>query len=138
MTGTVGQTDREPGVRYQSGMPVPLSGRSDAAPHPPGSDGSTSPDDEGTPGALYRSDNNFGTSSQVPGVASGGAAGKTGSEPKGGGSGGSKAAGEQPVAVAGAADTGEVSEPLTFGLLAGIIAAGAVLGLGLRRGRPNS
>jgi len=30
LTGTVGQTDREPGVRYQSVMPVPLAGRSDA------------------------------------------------------------------------------------------------------------
>jgi hypothetical protein len=141
-------TDPTPGSPSGTIYHLPVdTGRSDAAPHPVGKGGkdggtsgsTTSSDDEGTPGALYRSNNNFGTSSQVPGVASGGAAGKTGSEPNSGGSGGSKtASGEQPVAVAGAADTGEVSEPLTFGLLAVIIAAGAVLGLGLRRGRPNS
>jgi hypothetical protein len=140
-------TDPTPGSPSGTIYHLPVdTGRSDAAPHPVGKNGSTggnttSPDGEGTPGALYRSNNNFGTSSQVPGATSGGAAGKNGSESTatGGGSGGSDTTGaDQPVSVAGAADTGEVSEPLTFGLLAGIIAAGAVLGLGLRRGRPNS
>jgi hypothetical protein len=119
------------------------TGRSDAAPRPPGSGGGANPDDEGKPGALYRSDNNFGTSSQVPGAGANGGAAAGGK----GGSGGSGAAaakgesekGEQPaVALAGAADTGQVSEPLAFGLLAVIVAAGAGLGLGLRRARADS
>lgn len=143
-------TDPTPGSPSGTIYHLPVdTGRSDAAPHPVGKNGggggstsgsTASPDDEGTPGALYRSNNNFGTSSQVPGVASGGAAGKNGSESTaaGGGSGGSDTPGtDQSVNVAGAADTGEVSEPLTFGLLAGIIAAGVVLGLGLRRSRQN-
>jgi len=113
------------------------TGRSDAAPRPSGSAAATNPDNEGTPGALYRSDNNFGTSSQVPGTASSGYTGSAADGDTGSAGGGEIGTGgdEPGVAVAGAADTGEVSEPLTFGLLGVIIAVGVGLGLGLRRAR---
>lgn len=135
-------TDPTPGSPSGTIYHLPVdTGRSDAAPRPPGSGGGTNPDDEGTPGALYRSDNNFGTSSQVPGAppGSGGGNGSAGGGTGGGGNGDSGGGGSGTQgAVAASSDNGAVSEPLAFGLLALLLAAGGALGLALIRARPGA
>jgi hypothetical protein len=113
------------GTIYQ--LPVD-NGRRDAAPRPPSSSGS---ENETLP-STYRSENNFGTSSTVPGLSKQGEAGGKGT---GGSDSGNGTVGD--LASAGA-DTGDPSEPLNFLLLALIVVVGAVLGLGASRASRNA
>jgi hypothetical protein len=113
------------GAIYQ--LPVD-TGRQDAAPRPDG-DGAGS----GLPDSTFRSDNNFGTSSTVPGDP------RAGENP--GGSGDAQGGGSDsatPVVQA-AGDNGDPSEPRTYLLLAVIVGVGAFMGLaGSRSARNNS
>lgn len=107
-------------------------GRRDAAPKGAGhagagvtgTDGSsadgTATGTEGTDGSLYRTENNFGSSSRVPGSSDAGAGG-----------------GEEAIAGALAADSdaGDPSPARGYGLLGLIALAGAALGLAMRRQR---
>ena len=109
------------------------SGRQDAAPHGDGngSAGSGSGSDSsgsgsGVVASSYRSENNFGTSSNVPG------------DPRasGGGGAGAGAAAGGALAVSGVAtDNGDTSEPLGIALLIVMIGVGALLGLAVARAR---
>jgi hypothetical protein len=78
--------------------------------------------------STYRSENNFGTSANVPGDprASGGGGAAAGA---GAAAGGALAAGTA------AADTGDTSAPLGIALLIVMIAVGTVLGVALARAR---
>jgi hypothetical protein len=133
------------GAVYQ----LPLEqGRSDAAPKGGGGTGATADEGgsgsaagtaggsgsggAGESGSLYRTENNFGSSSHVPGVATAGRTGAAGSAggTAGGGSGGTgRAAIAGGVVAAETADTGNTSIPAGIALLGGI--ALLALGVGL-------
>jgi hypothetical protein len=98
-------------------------GRQDAAPRGDGDDSAG-----GLPTSTFRSDNNFGTSSVVPGDPR---AGKDGSGSAGDdGAGGT---GSELDPLAGTGDTGDTSEPLALILLLVIGAVGAFLGIAASR-----
>jgi len=98
-----------PGTIYR--LPVD-TGRSDAAPRGNGGDG--------LPTSTFRSENNFGTSSVVPGAPGDG----------GKGVGAGDASGLALGSAAGArGETGETSELMAFSLLGLVVAVGALLGL---------
>ncbi len=126
-------TDPSPGSPSGTIYQLPVdNGRRDAAPRPP----SPSRSSNQTLPSTYRSENNFGTSSTVPGAAGPGEGGGTqAGGGSGGGSGSANGSGQGPVGdlASAAADNGDPSEPLNFVLLALIVAAGAFLGLGASR-----
>ncbi len=135
-------TDPSPGSPSGTIYQLPVdNGRRDAAPRPPSPSGSSNQ----TLPSTYRSENNFGTSSTVPGAAG---AGEGGGKKAGAGSGSGSADGPGSADGSGrgqvgdlasvAADNGDPSEPLNFVLLALIVAVGAFLGLGASRARRNA
>jgi hypothetical protein len=142
------------GAVYQ----LPLEqGRSDAAPKGSGGTGVTGGEggtggganssngsgtaSAGEAGSLYRSENNFGSSSHVPGVASTGGASPGGGSPGGtAGGGGSAAAGGAIAAgtlAAETADTGNTSIPAAVVLIAGIALLAIAIGILSRRFRAS-
>ncbi len=136
-TAAAQTSDPSPGSPAGAIYKLPVdSGRQDAAPHggANGSGGGGSGSDasgtgSGAAASSYRSENNFGTSSNVPGDpnASGGG--------NGGGAAG-PAAGAGALAVSGVAtDNGDTSEPLGIALLIVMIGVGALLGLAVARAR---
>ena len=130
---------------------LPLEqGRAEGAPK--GRDGTAAGEGgaaQGESGSLYRSENNFGSSSHVPGVAVGGGGGSGGGPTSGGGGaaggggplpGGGGAAGAAGAAVGGAAlaagaaaDSGNTSVPGSIVLLAAIALLAAAVGVLSRR-----
>jgi hypothetical protein len=125
---------------------LPLQqGRADAAPKGGGETGApggggASAGKEGEGGSLYRTENNFGSSSEVPGAAAGAAGGGKGGgndvTGDGGARGGSKGAEEAAGApAADLTDSGNTSVPVSLALLGGIILLGAALALLSRRFR---
>jgi hypothetical protein len=127
--------DPAPGTPQGNQYEIPVqAGRHDAA--PPKSQGKSG----GGSNNLYRSDNNFGTSSVVPGDPGGGTGGGTGGGAAGGGGGGGRggvagaagaAAGAAGAAVAAAnpLDTGSPSTGAAFTTLPLLIALGIVIGI---------
>jgi hypothetical protein len=129
--------DPAPGTPQGNQYEIPVqAGRHDAA--PPKSQGKSG----GGGSNLYRSDNNFGTSSVVPGDPGGGTGGGTGGGAAGGGGGGGggrggvagaagAAAGAAGAAVAAAnpLDTGSPSTGAAFTTLPLLIALGIVIGI---------
>lgn len=123
--------DPSPGTPQANQYEIPVqAGRHDAAP----------PKDQGSSGggSLYRSDNNFGSSSVVPGDPGGGGGGPAGGAGAGGsgGSGGggvaAGAAGAAGAAVASSGDTLDTGSPSTsaaYTTLPLIIALGIVIGI---------
>jgi hypothetical protein len=126
--------DPAPGTPQGNQYQIPVqAGRHDAA--PPKSQGKS-----GGGSNLYRSDNNFGTSSVVPGDPGGGTGGGTGGGAAGGGGAGGgsgvsgaagAAAGAAGAAVAAAnpLDTGSPSTGAAFTTLPLLIALGIVIGI---------
>jgi hypothetical protein len=110
-----------PGVVYQ----LPLAkGRTDAAPRGKDS-GASNADSSGSKGSsLYRSENNFGSSSQVPGSADA-------DSNKAGGVAGTG----DPSLPAAAGDSGNASLPGSLGLLALLVVAGVGIGFIALRSR---
>jgi hypothetical protein len=127
--------DPAPGTPQGNQYEIPVqAGRHDAA--PPKSQGKSG----GGGSNLYRSDNNFGTSSVVPGDPGGGTGGGTGGGAAGGGGGGGgggvagaagAAAGTAGAAAAAAnpLDTGSPSTGAAFTTLPLLIALGIVIGI---------
>ena len=128
--------DPAPGTPQGNQYEIPVqAGRHDAA--PPKSQGKSG----GGGSNLYRSDNNFGTSSVVPGDPGGGTGGGTGGGAAGGGGGGGGGGGVAGAAgaaagTAGAAaaaanplDTGSPSTGAAFTTLPLLIALGIVIGI---------
>jgi hypothetical protein len=127
--------DPAPGTPQGNQYEIPVqAGRHDAA--PPKSQGKSG----GGGSNLYRSDNNFGTSSVVPGDPGGGTGGGTGGGAAGGGGGGGgggvagaagAAAGAAGAAVAAGnpLDTGSPSTGAAFTTLPLLIALGIVIGI---------
>ena len=129
--------DPAPGTPQGNQYEIPVqAGRHDAA--PPKSQGKSG----GGGSNLYRSDNNFGTSSVVPGDPGGGTGGGAGGGAAGGGGGGGggggvagaagAAAGAAGAAVASSAnplDTGSPSTGAAFTTLPLLIALGIVIGI---------
>jgi hypothetical protein len=119
-----------PGVVYQ----LPLAkGRTDAAPRGKGSGGSKA-DSSGSKGAsLYRSENNFGSSSQVPGSAG---VDPNNSNKTGGHRSRTDLSGTgDPSLPAAAVDSGNTSLPGSLGLLALLVVAGVGIGFIALRSR---
>jgi hypothetical protein len=122
-----------PGTPQANQYQIPVqAGRHDAAP----------PKDQGSAGggSLYRSDNNFGASSVVPGDPGGGGGGPAGGAGASGGGGVTGAVGGAVAGAAGAAgaaaasnhdvlDTGSPSTSAAFTTLPLIIALGVVIGI---------
>ncbi|MET0304756.1 MAG: hypothetical protein ABW196_00830 [Solirubrobacterales bacterium] len=118
---------------------LPLEqGRSDAAPKGGGgttadpggggaagtnTEGSENATDAGEADSLYRSENDFGSSSQVPGVA---ASGPSAAGGKAGGSGGAAGAGEAGAAVAAGAVAAQSSDNGNTSVTAGVVLLGAI------------
>ena len=126
--------DPSPGTPQANQYEIPVqAGRHDAAP----------PKDQGSSGggSLYRSNNNFGSSSVVPGDPGGGGGGPAGGAGAGGGGGGGvcgaagaagAAAGAAGAAVASTADvldTGSPSTSAAYTMLPLIIILGIVIGI---------
>jgi hypothetical protein len=122
--------DPSPGTPQANQYEIPVqAGRHDAAP----------PKDRGSSGgSLYRSNNNFGSSSVVPGDPGGGGGGPAGGAGAGGGGGGGvagatgAAAGAAGAAVASSADvldTGSPSTSAAYTTLPLIIILGIVIGI---------
>jgi hypothetical protein len=123
--------DPSPGTPQANQYEIPVqAGRHDAAP----------PKDQGSSGggSLYRSNNNFGSSSVVPGDPGGGGGGPAGGAGAGGGGGGGvagaagAAAGAAGAAVASSRDvldTGSPSTSAAYTTLPLIIILGIVIGI---------
>jgi hypothetical protein len=121
------------GAVYQ----LPLEqGRSDAAPKggggtsvdagggsaaEGGSGGSGSSAEPSQPGSLYRSENNFGSSSHVPGVASAGAGAAGGGSGGNGRAAGGSGSGAAGAAIAGGAIAAQTSDNGNTSVVAGIV-----------------
>lgn len=115
-------TDPSPGSPAGTIYRLPVdNGRIDAAPRGDGG--------AGLPASTFRSENNFGTSSSVPGDP----------RSKGGGGGGGEKGGDDGSGLAlssAEVDTGDTSAPVAFLLLAVFVAVGALLGFsGVRSAR---
>lgn len=125
------------GAVYQ----LPLEqGRSDAAPKGGSVDGDGSVSGgsggEDGGGSLYRTENNFGSSSQVPGVAStGGPGGAAGGD--GGAAGGTAGAIAGGAVAAETTDTGNTSVTAGIVLIAAIALLAVAVGVLSRRARAN-
>jgi hypothetical protein len=122
------QPGSPPGRVYE--LPVD-TGRKDAAPRGGESGGNTS-------GSTFRSENNFGTSANVPGDGGGGSGGTGGTGDGGGsgGSGGSGGDGEDAVSgldQAAAIDTGDPSTGGGYALLIVVALGGLLLGVAAAR-----
>jgi hypothetical protein len=107
-----GRTDAAPRSKHSGGSSADASG---SAGSPSGSSG----------GSLYRSENNFGSSSEVPGTAD---AGPADSDKAGGQSTTDRSGTGDPSLPPAAVDSGHTSLPASLGLLALIVVAGAGIG----------
>jgi hypothetical protein len=148
-------TDPDPGSPPGEVYELPVDkGRRDAAPNGGGSgsggsggggsgSGGSGGSQAGLPSSSLRSENNFGTSSLVPGDPRRGGSGGQDGGGSGVQAGDGKAAdgtGEDEVSGIGASafDTGDPSEPYSYVLLALIIAIGLLLGVALARSRRST
>lgn len=110
---------------------LPLQGgRADAAPKLSGGEGSgTGSAGQGEAASLYRTENNFGSSSQVPGLAAAGtgaADGAAGGAAANAGDGSGSAGGIAAGAIAGTADGAPVADAGNTSVTAGIVLLAAI------------